>query len=135
MNSIPVWLPGCGPATSKRPLASNKQPLLPPDAMYRYTVRCQFTGDDPEVARRWLCWLTETHIADVMQAGASGAEIVQMGEQSGAWEIRYRFADREAFQRYLEQHADDLRADGASRFPVESGLHYSRTHGQVVYRA
>lgn len=101
--------------------------------MIRYTVRCRFTGDDPAVSRRWLDWLRETHIADVIVGGAVGAEIVRMTADIPTFEIRYRFATAADFARYLSEHAPSLRADGLKEFPLELGLEYSRTDGEVIF--
>lgn len=101
--------------------------------MIRYTVCCRFTGDDPTVANRWLDWLRETHIADVIRGGAAGAEIVRMTADVPAFEIRYRFATAAGFARYLSEQAPALRADGLKKFPLELGLEYSRTDGEVIF--
>ena len=101
--------------------------------MKRYTVSCRFTGDDPAVAMRWVEWLRENHIADVIQGGATGAEIVRMNADVPTFEIRYRFATAADFERYLSDHAPALRADGLKAFPLELGLEYSRTDGEVMF--
>ncbi len=102
--------------------------------MQRYTVRCQFTGQDPVVIERWLAWLRDPHIADVMAGGATGAEVVKMSDQVPTYEIRYQFASEADFQTYLSQHAPSLRDEGLKLFPPEElGLSYSRTDGQVIH--
>jgi Domain of unknown function (DUF4286) len=102
-------------------------------AVVSYTVRCCFSGEDPGVAARWVEWLRDSHIAEVMAHGASGAEIVRMNGEPETFEIRYRFPDREVFEKYIREHAPDLRADGLRRFPLELGLEYSRSDGDIVY--
>ncbi len=99
---------------------------------YRYTVRCQFT--DAAVADRWLRWLEHQHISDVMHAGATAAEIVEMNADLPTYEIRYEFSTRDDFDVYLRDHAPALRDEGLQRFPLHWGLQYSRSDGQVVYR-
>ncbi len=101
--------------------------------MISYTVRCAFTGES-EVAREWLAWLCDEHIQDVIEAGAVGAEIVQMDGAEPTYEIRYRFPSRQMFDTYLAEHAPRLRDEGLSRFPIELGLSYSRTVGEVTDR-
>ncbi len=99
--------------------------------MFSYTVRCTFLN--PVVADKWLEWLAEKHIADVLKAGASSAEIFQL-DGGSVYEIRYRFESRSLFEDYERSHAPRLRAEGLERFPLELGLEYSRTHGQSLAR-
>ena len=103
--------------------------------MYSYTVRCKFESPDRlDVAQRWLEWLKSEHIRDVITAGADGAEIFRMDGSVGEviYEIRYRFANRVAFENYEANHAPRLREEGLSRFPLELGLSYERTTGESV---
>lgn len=95
-----------------------------------YRVRCTFT--DPEVAGRWLRWLHDEHLQDVLDAGASTAEVVRIDAEQVVLEVVYRFADRAAFARYEAEHAQRLRAEGLARFPLSLGLTYARTTGEVV---
>lgn len=102
--------------------------------MYRYTVRCEFHGDDPELVERWLGWLREPHIADVMLGGATGAEVVKMSADIPTFEIRYQFGSREAFERYERDFAPTLRDEGRQLFPPDQlKMSYQRTDGQVVF--
>ncbi len=101
--------------------------------MICYTVCCRFRGNDPVVVDRWLDWLRETHIAEVIDSGATGAEIVRMSADVSTFEIRYRFATATIFSQYLTDHALALRADGLLQFPLELGLEYSRTDGEVIF--
>lgn len=102
-------------------------------AVVSYTVRCRFSGSDPVVAKRWMEWLRDSHIAEVIAHGANAAEIVRMNEEPETFEIRYRFPDREVFEKYLREYAPGLRADGLRRFPPELGLEYSRSDGDIVF--
>lgn len=99
--------------------------------MYSYTVRCTF--QNRVVADKWLEWLADEHIADVLKAGAVSAEIFQL-DGGSIYEIRYRFESRAHFDDYERNHAPDLRAAGLARFPLEMGLEYSRSHGQSLAR-
>ena len=101
--------------------------------MIRYTVKCSFSSA-PETVQQWLEWLRQEHIADVQAGGASGAEIVEMTEETPAFEIRYRFPSNEIFQQYLSDHAPRLREEGLRRFPLELGLQYARTDGKVIFQ-
>ena len=101
--------------------------------MYRYTVRCQFNGTDPEVIQRWLAWLNDPHISDVMKGGSAGAEVVKMSDELPTYEIRYQFPDLAAFQKYEAEFAPALKAEGLELFPpAENGMIYHRTSGEVV---
>jgi Domain of unknown function (DUF4286) len=95
-----------------------------------YTVTASFT--DAAVAEKWLRWLGEGHVADVLAGGAERAEIVRLDGPGSECEVRYRFPSREAFDRYLERHAPRLRAEGVARFPPERGVSYRRSVGEVV---
>jgi hypothetical protein len=95
-----------------------------------YTVRCEFT--DPAVADAWLQWLADEHLADVCDAGALDAEAVRLDGDPVTCEVHYHFADRVAFETYERDHAPALREEGLSRFPLELGLSYRRSVGEVT---
>ena len=102
--------------------------------MYRYTVRCEFTKGDQEVIERWLAWLREPHIADVMKGGATASEVVLMSGDPVTYEIRYQFASQADFEKYEAEFAPSLRDEGRSLFPPQQlGMVYSRSDGQVVH--
>lgn len=98
--------------------------------MIAYTVTCTF--DDPSVAVEWLDWLEIEHLADVCEAGALSADVVRLDGDPVTCAVRYRFASREAFDAYERDHAPRLRAEGLERFPLERGLAYARSVGEVV---
>lgn len=101
--------------------------------MFAYTVACTFT--DPDVAGHWLDWLRDEHLADVIAAGATSAQVVEIdGVPEGTirYEARYLYSSREAFERYEKDHAPRLRAEGLERFPLDLGLTYERSIGEVV---
>ena len=98
--------------------------------MHRYTVQCRF--DRADVAEDWVRWLREEHIRDVLDAGAVRAELIRLDEPSPTYRIDYDFPDRAACEHYLAVHADRLRADGLERFPIELGLDYGRSNGDVI---
>jgi hypothetical protein len=98
-----------------------------------YTVGCEI--DDPGVAERWLAWLADEHLAEVLGAGAVAAEVVRLDGEAGrpaAFEVRYRFPDRAAFEAYERDHAPGLRAEGLRRFPLALGIRYRRTAGEIA---
>ena len=104
--------------------------------MFAYTVTCDFA--DAGVAGAWLAWLRNEHLAEVCAAGALDAEAVWMDVtpegMAARCEVRYRFATRDAFERYEREEAPRLRAEGLKRFPLERGLRYTRTAGEIVAR-
>lgn len=95
-----------------------------------YTVSCSFT--DPAVAGRWMDWLRDGHLADVVAAGAESAYAVKLDGDPVRCEARYTFADRAAFDRYEREHAPRLREEGLSLFPLDLGLSYSRSVGEII---
>lgn len=98
-----------------------------------YIVRCRFAEGCEDIAGRWLDWLGERHLAEVLAAGAISAEIFQMKEPPLQFEIHYRFASELDFAHYEQNHAPRLRADGLARFPLSLGLSYERRSGYLVY--
>lgn len=64
-------------------------------------------------------WLPR-HVADVLALpGFIDAVIAREdpGEEGSiAWSVRYRLENRQALERYLDQHAERMRADGLRRF-------------------
>jgi len=100
--------------------------------MFSYTVWCEFT--DPQIARRWIQWLKQSHIQDVLDAGAQSAEIFKVDAENETYEIRYRFASRKAFEDYQLNHAPRLRAEGLAKFPLDLGLKFSRSTAELISR-
>ena len=98
--------------------------------MIAYTVRCTF--DDPAVMNEWMAWLVDGHIADVCAAGALDGTIVKLDGEPNRVEVRYTFASREVFETYERDHAPRLREEGLQRFPLELGLKYERSVGEIV---
>jgi hypothetical protein len=95
-----------------------------------YTVTVSFTGE--QLVPAWLAWMNGGHVADVIAGGATAAEIVRLDLPEPTFDVHYRFPTREAFTTYERDHAPRLRADGLRRFPVEKGIMYKRTVGEVV---
>ncbi len=101
--------------------------------MFRYTVACTF--DDAATAEEWVAWLRDEHLGDVLQAGASAGEVVRIDGEALRYEARYAFLSRAAFAAYERDHAPRLRAEGMARFPLDRGLRYERTTGELVAHA
>lgn len=100
--------------------------------MFAYTVRCAFEPRAKAIAEQWLKWLQDEHLADVCDAGARSAVVVQLDAVNPQFEIRYEFDSRDAFESYEAEHAPRLREEGLQRFPLELGLTYSRQTGEVL---
>ena len=95
-----------------------------------YTVICTITS--AEKAASWLAWLQGGHVQEVIAGGALSAEIIRRDDVPQAYEIRYIFPDREAYDSYIREHAPRLREEGLKRFPPEDGFSYSRTVGEII---
>lgn len=91
-----------------------------------YTVTAEVA--DEATAKAWAGWLRTLHFAEVLEAGALTAELVQWSPL--LLEARYRFTSRAAFDEYEATHAPRLRADGVGRFP--SGVKLTRRFGDVA---
>ncbi|MEM1178525.1 MAG: DUF4286 family protein [Acidobacteriota bacterium] len=98
-----------------------------------YTVSCTFT--DADVATRWLDWLKNGHLADVIKGGAESAVAVRLDGTPVRCEARYTFPSRRAFEAYERDHAPRLRQEGLSLFPLDLGLEYSRSVGEISSEA
>src|SRR5262245_55740541 len=101
--------------------------------MIAYTVRCTF--ERTSVADEWIEWLRREHLAQVCAAGALDAEVIRFDSTASGGlvcEVRYHFESRAAFASYERDHAPRLRAEGLKRFPLQLGLRYERSLGDVV---
>lgn len=102
---------------------------------FLYAVRTRFT--DHAVRREFIDWLEHGHLAAVVEAGALSAELVELEPPADApdapadVESRYRFASREAYERYAAGPALPLRADGLARFPAERGVTMTRIFARL----
>ncbi|HEX6871990.1 MAG TPA: DUF4286 domain-containing protein [Micromonosporaceae bacterium] len=102
-----------------------------PNAVVVYSVRAEFP--DPATREVYVEWLRGGHCqAVVREGGAISAEVTMLDE--GTVEARYLFGSRADFDAYEAGPAVDLRADGAARFPPESGVRLTRTVGVRVLR-
>jgi hypothetical protein len=104
-----------------------------------YTVRISLA--DEATREVYIRWLAEDHLAKVLVGGAARAEVVAMDpiEGSGAdagrvvVEVRYQFRDRAGLERYLQEHAPRLRAEGLAKF-ADIDLRITRSIGLIAYR-
>jgi hypothetical protein len=102
---------------------------------FAYTVIADF--DSPHVAAEWVHWLKSGHLQAVLDGGALATELVRLEPTAThplRFEVRYRFADLAAFQRYEQTAAPALRADGLARFPPSRGVRLQRVVGEVLAR-
>lgn len=100
-----------------------------------YVVRIAFTDRASMLAI--VAWLRDRHVADVVTAGADGAELVLLDEAHGhVVEARYRFASRDAFARYEREEAPRLRAEGLAEIGrlgiALDAVTFTRTTGEIV---
>ena len=97
---------------------------------FAYSVRAAF--DDAVVAAEYSAWLTDGHLADVIEGGAQEAMVVKLGPLE--FEARYLFADAAAFAKYEQERAPALRAEGLAKFPPSRGVRMTRAQGEVLMR-
>lgn len=102
-----------------------------PSGRFVYTVRARFA--DAATRARFIAWLADGHLADVVRAGAVDAELVELAAEEasslGDVEVRYHFADDAAFAAYERGPAHALRAEGRALFPPEAGISMTRSTG------
>jgi hypothetical protein len=72
------------------------------------------TKVEHSIADAWLAWLKEEHIPELVQTGCfTHAVILHLTEAGDAdgltYAVQYHARDREAYERYIEQYADELR--------------------------
>lgn len=71
----------------------------------------------PELRVRYELYMRERHIPDVLATGLFAGARFARGDD-GRYRIRYEFADRPAYEKYVERHATRLREDFAAHFPT-----------------
>ncbi len=98
--------------------------------MLRYTVTV--TLPDEATADRFMAWLRNGHIAEVIAGGATSATICRVDGDTITYDIAYRFPSRAAFATYERDHAPRLREEGRTLFPPAAGIVYQRTVAAVV---
>lgn len=104
--------------------------------MVAYTVWAEF--DDPGVCRTFLDWLQREHIGQVIEAGASEADLLAHAPSEhalgGSLEVRYVFASAEALDAYLVRHMPRLRGETLKHFGSIPGIRYKRIDARVIAR-
>ena len=85
---------------------------------------------------RYLSWLVPDHVLAVKAGGAEAVRVVlpdRANESAPAIvEAQYVFPSRKAFDVYVRDHAQALRADGLKNFPPESGITYERQVAEIA---
>ncbi len=106
---------------------------------YLYSVRSTFTN--AAVRADFLAWLSGGHLADVVNAGALDAEVVEFELAADApadaiadVETRYHFSSRTAFDAYTNGPAVPLRAEGMTKFPQSRGIVMTRGFAKSTLR-
>lgn len=86
---------------------------------------------------RYIRWLREGHIQQVVSGGAKEAAVVVIEEPARPLKVvcRYIFENREAFNRYVADHAPKLRAEGMALFGPELGVSFERSVGSIIARS
>ena len=99
---------------------------------FRYTVTARFT--EKSTADEWVAWLKAGHCRDVLNGGATRAQIVRLTPSDDlAFEVRYDFPNEAVFRRYQSDYAPHLIEEGLSLFPSTRGIEYARTSGSVLH--
>ena len=97
-----------------------------------YTVTATF--EDEQTCDDFVRWLRAGHISDVVRGGAASGSVIVITEPASplSVECRYLFPSREAYDRYVVEHAPALRAEGLARFPSQRGVAFHRSVGEVA---
>jgi Domain of unknown function (DUF4286) len=98
--------------------------------MLRYTVTV--TLPDSATAKRFVVWLRDSHIAEVIAGGATSAEVFRLDGAAISYEIAYCFPSRTAFAAYERDYAPRLREEGRMLFPPSNGIIYQRGVAELV---
>lgn len=99
---------------------------------FHYSVTA--TLPDEATAGRFIAWLAEGHIADVVRAGALRGRLIRLdADERGAIrvEAQYAFADRRTYVAYCDGPAVALRAEGVEKFG-HAGVQFERRTGEVL---
>ncbi|RIK69211.1 MAG: hypothetical protein DCC65_00230 [Planctomycetota bacterium] len=94
-----------------------------------YEVEATFA--DHTVAERWVRWMLDEHITEVCRCGATMGRLIRIDGEKVRYVAQYEFASPGQLENYLQHHAPRLRAEGASRFPLEL-VSYSRRTGIIL---
>jgi len=100
--------------------------------MIAYEVTATLKSEEARAA--YLTWLRDGH-ASALLRWAERAEVVALDPTGpeGPWRVKsvYLFSSREAYQRYVEEGAPTLRADGVALAERLGGISFERSLGEV----
>ena len=82
-----------------------------------------------ELSAAFERYMQDGHMEDVLATGCFSAASIETSGH-GRYRMRYIADDLEALDKYLSEHAPDMRTDFAERFP--SGVELSREHWIVL---
>lgn len=103
----------------------------------RYVVRGTLAS--PSFLEDYLSWLQGGHVQDVIALGkALSAEVIVLDVVDGGSvmvETSYEFSDRAALEAYFAGPAIELRKDGVERWVETGKATFSRTIGEIKFRA
>ena len=73
---------------------------------------------NPVIEERWLKWMREEHIPNVMETGLFSSFLFtqvfpEQEQDHPSYSIQYRAADLESIKLYMQMYADELRAKSA----------------------
>jgi hypothetical protein len=109
----------------------------PEKVVYSVTAFIPSASNTPEVATRYMEWLTEggsnSHIGLVVAAGALDARVTRWESNNGVYvESQYIFASAQQFAQYETGPAVMLRAQGAALFGPSTGYNITFTRSTRV---
>ncbi len=85
--------------------------------MYIYNVT---TNIEESVHDRWLVWMKETHIPDVLATGkflnAKMCRVLVEEEAGITYSVQFTTIDKETLEKYYTEDADRLRQDASKLF-------------------
>ncbi len=101
--------------------------------MFVYSIQCEFMEDGwADEISRWVDWMREVHIPDVIRSGALSAEFIRFEQHPPVFQVLYHFESAETFAVYEQDQAPRLRGESLREFPPETGLSYRRNYGERV---
>ena len=86
---------------------------------------------EPELRESYERYMSEEHIPDLMRTGCF-VEVSFETRGIGEYQVRYTAATPDDLETYLRDHASDMRAHFASRFP--DGVTVSRKEWRILKR-
>ncbi|MCO6494095.1 MAG: DUF4286 family protein [Bacteroidetes bacterium] len=101
--------------------------------MFYYNVTCHA---DHSVETKWLTWMKQIHIPEVMQTGCFvECKILKVIspvhiEHGTSYAIQYLYRTPEDFEKYLAEHADILREKTSAEFG--NSVHAFRTQLEIL---